>query len=408
MNELISCLSRMLSGNELYNAMKVLPEYDPSIRNADPATRLIALSSIYGVYVPTTASAEIYSKMYLALLHSLQKKNSIDAVKQYNLNYKITQGGSIQGILGGADSFTIIGTSGIGKSSAVNRAISLISTAIIELPRMKVIPALVIQCPFDSSVKGLLFEILRKVDELLDTTYYQKAVRSRATVDLLIGSVSSVCLNHVGLLVVDEIQNVANSKNGKALVRVLTQLINNSGISIGMVGTPESKVFFEQAMQLARRSLGLEYGPMPFGDDFIKVCDTLCHYQFVKSKFEMTDTLASWLYEHCGGVVSLLVSLMHDAQEIAILSGTEHVDISCFTEAYNSRLSMLHSYINPSVVMKVSPRKKPDVATSITKIKEDINKGCADIKTLAGIAKTQNIDVVELLKEVIQVEEVLV
>jgi len=50
---------------------------------------------------------------------------------------------------------------------------------------------------------------------------------SRATTDMLIGSVSQVALNHIGLLIVDEIQNVVNSKNGKSLVGALTQLINN-------------------------------------------------------------------------------------------------------------------------------------------------------------------------------------
>ena len=33
---------------------------------------------------------------------------------------------------------------------------------------------------------------------------------------MLIGSVSTVALNHIGLLVVDEIQNVVNSKNGSS------------------------------------------------------------------------------------------------------------------------------------------------------------------------------------------------
>ena len=74
------------------------------------------------------------------------------------------------------------------------------------------------QCPFDSSVKGLLLEVLRKVDEVLDSKYYQNALRARATTDMLIGSVSQVALNHIGMLVVDEIQNVANSKNGKSLI----------------------------------------------------------------------------------------------------------------------------------------------------------------------------------------------
>ena len=89
---------------------------------------------------------------------------------------------------------------------------------------------------------------------------------------MLIGSVSQVAINHIGMLVVDEIQNVANSKNGKSLIGALTQLINNSGISICMVGTPESSRFFESAIQLARRSVGLQYTTMSYDQYFQEFC----------------------------------------------------------------------------------------------------------------------------------------
>lgn len=175
--------------------------------------------------------------------------------------------------MGGSDSFTIIGTSGIGKSSAISRAINLITeNRIIEIEKtyLKIIPCIVVQTPFDSSVKGLLLEILRKVDEVLETKYYDNAIRARATTDMLIGVVSQVALNHIGLLVVDEIQNVFNSKNGKSLIGSLTQLINNTGISICMVGTPESTVFFESAMQLASVKTHLYLvKPVPYSGTYV-------------------------------------------------------------------------------------------------------------------------------------------
>ena len=151
----------------------------------------------------------------------------------------------------------------------------------IDSPYTKIIPCLVVQCPFDSSVKGLLLEIIRKADEILNSRYYENALRARATTDMLIGSVSQVALNHIGLLVVDEIQNVVGNKNGQSLVVMLTQLINNSGISICMVGTPKCKIFFEKEMQLARRSLGLEYGVMDYDDCFYELCKILFHFQYI-------------------------------------------------------------------------------------------------------------------------------
>ena len=246
----IDNVPEMKSGQELISSLTVLPEYDDSIRNENQAIRLMQLSDLYRMYIPSSMSLEIYSKLYLALLRSLQKKGTQAAVRQKYENYKRIQNQDYRGIIGGSDSFTIIGTSGIGKSSAISRAIELITEnqmIEVEEPYVKVIPCVIVQCPFDSSVKGLLLEILRKVDEALETHYYQNALRARATTDMLIGSVSQVALNHIGMLIVDEIQNVVNSKNGKSLIGSLTQLINNSGISICMVGTPECTPFFEQA-----------------------------------------------------------------------------------------------------------------------------------------------------------------
>lgn len=254
--------------------------------------------------------------------------------------------------MGGSDSFTIIGNSGIGKSSAISRSLSLLQAdGIIETqkPYAKIIPCVVVQCPFDSSVKGLLLEILRKVDEVIGSEYYKNALKIRITTDMLIGSVSQVAINHIGLLVVDEIQNVVNSKHGKSLVGMLTQLINNSGISICMVGTPESSMFFEQAMQLSRRSLGLQYQSLECDRYFYDFCCTLFSYQYTKHKAKISDTIINWLYEHSGGIVSAVVSLIHDAQEIAILNGKEILSIETLNEAYKRRLSMLHSYIEPTI-----------------------------------------------------------
>ena len=241
---LIEKLPEMLSGEELIQKMSILPIYEEEVcRNGSDAERLMKLSDLYNIYLPSQMSTEIYSKLYLAILRSLQKKGTKLAVQQMNSNKRNMNEATnsrgnqeYSGIIGGSDSFTIIGTSGIGKSSAISRALNLIMAnqiIYLEEPYVKIIPCITVQCPYDSSVKGMLLEILRKVDGELETTYYKNALRARATIDMLIGSVSQVCLNHVGLLIIDEIQNVVNSKNGKSLIGSLTQLINNSGISIG-------------------------------------------------------------------------------------------------------------------------------------------------------------------------------
>ena len=411
LSDIINILPVMKSGDDLLSALEVLPEYDDTIRNADVPARLMALSDLYRIYVPSQMSLEIYSKLYLALLRSLQKKGTKLAVLQRNQNYNAIIQQEYSGIMGGSDSFTIIGASGIGKSSAISRAITLITeNRVIEVgnPYTKIIPCISVQCPFDSSVKGLLLEILRKVDEVIDSEYYKNALRARITTDMLIGSVSQVALNHIGLLVVDEIQNVCNSKSGKSLVGMLTQLINNSGISICMVGTPESAVFFEQAMQLARRSLGLWYDVMEYGENFKEFCETVFTYQYVKQKTEITDVIMEWLYEHTSGNISVVVSLIHDAQEIAILNNNEVLNLESLNEAYQQRLSMLHGYIHPEQKKQTSRPKRKVSVKNVEVTEKDVNKGEFTIATLVVTAKDENLDIVQLLKQHMTVEEVAI
>ena len=412
LSDIIHILPSMKSGDDLLSSMEVLPEYDGAIREAEVPVRLMTLSDLYRIYVPSQMSLEIYSKMYLALLRSLQKKGTKMAVQQKNQNHKAVIQQEYSGIMGGSDSFTIIGSSGIGKSSAISRAITLITenrVIEVEKPYTKIIPCICVQCPFDSSVKGLLLEILRKADEMIESKYYENALRARTTTDMLIGSVSQVALNHIGLLV-DEIQNVCNSKNGKSLVGMLTQLINNSGISICMVGTPESAMFFEQAVQLARRSLGLRYDVMEYGTDFRRFCEIVFSYQYVKQRTEITDGIMEWLYEHTSGNISVVVSLIHDAQEIAILSGKEVLNLELLNEAYQKRLSMLHGFIHIEQKKQTSkPKRKESVTVTDvrTSVKEKYS-GDFTIADLVSVARDEDMDIVQLLKEHITVMEVAV
>lgn len=411
MIDIAAYLPKMKTGKELIDALTILPDYDVNICSKPAPTRLIALSDLYRIYVPSGMSIEIYNKLYLALLRSLQKKYTKIAIRQQKENYKAIRQQEYDSIMGGSDSFTIIGTSGVGKSSAISRAIALITeNRIIEItaPYAKIIPCITVQCPWDSSVKGLLLEILRKVDEILDSNYYANAIRARATTDMLIGSVSQVALNHVGLLIVDEIQNICNSKNGKNLVGMLTQLINNSGISIAMVGTPESEIFFQQALQLARRSLGLKYSAMPFGDYFKTLCQTLFSYQYTTQSCCFSDGITEWLYEHSGGITSAVVSLVHDSQEIAIMNDKDAIDIELLNIAYRNRMGMLHDYLHPHITPKKQTTTLPrnnEVIQPVENADEIENQFL--IAKAATRSKYEGIDIVAVLKDVFTIEEVV-
>lgn len=397
-------LNPMLAGEELRKALTILPTYQEEIQKESTVDRLLGLSNLYDIYVPSAMSMEIYSKLYLAMLRSIQKKNSKEAVRQYYENQKQMQQKENRGIIGGSDSFTIIGNSGIGKSSAIIRAVSLAGKG----NNSDIVPCVICQCPHDCSVKGMLLEILRKVDEVLGSSYLEQAIRSRATTDMLIGSVSTIALNHIGLLIVDEIQNVRTSRKGRSLMSMLIQLINNSGISIAMVGTPECVPFFEQEMQMARRALGLKYSALPYDDEFVQFCEVVFQYQYIKYPSEFSMEIADWLYEHSGGVISVVVSLLHDAQEIAILDGTERLDIKALQKAYKQRYEMLTGFIDLPKKKMVKSVTKRGSSVLVPVRQEDIQAPPFSVYEVAMEAKRTGKDAVTMLSKYIKIEEVAI
>ena len=405
MTDILKLIPPMLTGAELHKALEVNPEYDPNIRYSSAAERLMKLNVLYDVYYPFSMSSTIYSKMYLSTLRSLQKKTGKLAVQQRNSNH-FGNGQSYFGICN-ADSFTITGASGIGKSTAISRAISLMSGDNVitkTSPYCKLLPVLVIQCPWDSSVKGLFLSILKAIDEALDTSFYPNASKSRVTTDLLIGMVSNACLNHIGLLIVDEIQNVVKSRQGSALIGSLIQLINSSGISICMVGTPECIPFFEQDYKLARRSLGIHIREIPFDADFAGFCATLYQYRYVSGDMVLTDGIIKWLYDHSGGGTANVVSLIHDSQEIAILDGSETVTLKILNQAYSQRLGMLHGHIDLERVKMAAKRESAMDLPIVAERTQSFEKGL--LAQTAAEAKRKELSLLELLKQRISIIEV--
>lgn len=391
-------MSTMLTGKELKEKLLVLPYYDESIRYKSAAERLVKLEDIYKIYIPSQMTSEIYSKLYLSMLRSLSRKGAKESIRQKYENYKgIKLQNGYKGIIGGSDSFSIIGNSGIGKTTSIARALEVITeNRIIEIeePYCKIIPCVTVACPFDCSVKGLLLEILRQVDEQIDSHYYATATKYNPTVDRLLGTVGQVSLNHIGLLIVDEIQNVIKHRAGEQLISFLTQLINISGVAIAMVGTPEVESFFERVDYMSRRSIGLRYGACEFDSYFRRFCEIMFHYQYVQQESELTEGIILWLYEHSGGMLANVVSIIHDTQESAILSGREILNIETLKDTFEKRMGMMKQHIKP-IKLKDTTSKKEEV---ICLQKEE---ACQDDLSLVDIlqkGKNEKLDMVELLK----------
>lgn len=401
MNDILEKIPPMLMGEELEKALTCLPEYDPKICKANAGLRLMALNQLSELYIPSSMTFEIYSKIYLSMLHSLSKKQTTNAIRQGNLNHRGMQGTVCNSILGGSDSFSIIGKSGIGKSTAIAKSIELLGgmeTITLNNPYRVILPFANVQCPHDCSIKGLLLSILGQVDMAIGTDYRDKAVRARASIDVLIGMVSQVALNHILLIVVDECQNICRNKNGVNLVSAITQLINSSGISICLVGLSETENLFQSEMHLARRSIGLSYMESPYDDYFIEFCKIMFSYQYVAKPSFITPEIIETLYQCSGGVIGIVVSLLIESQQVAIMTGKEELTKELILHTFHSRMKSLQSFVATEPIKAQTstlPKKKPVIRES--KPKEKINNDITTIKHLIQQSKNEGIDIIDLL-----------
>ena len=125
----------------------------------------------------------------------------------------------------------------------------------------------------------------------------------------------------------------------------------------------------------------------------------------MKNPATLTDGIIHWLYEHSSGIISNVVSLVHDAQEIAILSGKEALDLETLKEAYHNRLSLLHGFIEPSIT--VTPKATTAKAATAIKLQESMTVDHPNlISELAALTRQNQTDIVAMLKEHMTIVEV--
>lgn len=365
MDDLKEQLNRYLSGEELIKALTILPPYRNGL--VEVADRLTALLDVYKIFIPNRRAVDIYNRLYMAILNSLEKKNTLLEVGLQNDNFRAIKGLKRYGVIGGLESFRVTGTAGLGKTSTVQRCSDIIANKILvsDNPYREIIPVLFIECVADGSFKSLLYAILQEVDRLLGTTYFKANRRDTTTVDALLAAVSNVLINHVAVLVIDEVERVANdSRKGITLINYLTQLVNQSNIAICFVGNESSNRYFETKEYLSRRMIGISISKMDYDEYYYNFVRILFNYQYTLHKVEYNAELARLLYKLSNGIPSMLISLFTETQRNGILSGTEQLTPSAFEATFKDNFSTMAPYIELDKV-NVSVKKE------VVEVKED-------------------------------------
>ncbi len=401
MDDLKTQLNQYLAGEELIRALTVLPPVRENLR--DVPERLAALLDVYKIFLPGKSVQDIYNRLYLAILNSLEKKNTLTATLLQNDNFRAIKGLKRYGVIGGLEAFKVTGVAGVGKTSSVRRCAEIISDKILvgHDPYLEVIPVLFVECVADGSFKSLLYSILQEVDRLLGTTYFVSNRHVTATVDALLAAVSNVLINHVAVLVIDEIERVANdSRKGVTLINYLTQLVNQSNIAICFVGNESANRYFMTKEYMSRRTLGVSLRKMEYDEYYYRFVQTLFCYQYTLHKTAFSAEFARVLYRLSNGSPSMIVSLFAETQRSVILSGQEELSPLAFEKTFREIFSNMAPYVETEK-FKVAVKKDKSEKTGQAPIPPD------EQYLLYGIWEKSGKDLqtfIDLLKDRIAVE----
>ncbi|GAA4895874.1 AAA family ATPase [Ferrimonas pelagia] len=301
-----------------------------------------------------------------------------------------------------AKSLSLIGCSGSGKSSTINRILATYPQVIyhpsdnfIQLPYLRM------ECPSNGSLKSLCLNFFREVDRALQTTDYEgKYARKRLGTEVLLSLMGQVANQRaVGVLVIDEIQRLTLSRSvsQEAMLEFFVALVNVVGVPVVLVGTPKARPIFEMELQAGRRSAGfgsLFWEPMKQGDmkinpktglprktEWIAFTDKLWRYQWLTSKDEvLSDEVRACWYDLSQGVLDIVVKLFVLAQLRAIATGLEKITVKLLKTVYYQELKPVHPMLDalrqddPELISQFSDLLLPSIDKRLLELRRQIEE----------------------------------
>lgn len=391
-NPWIEALPDSLTDQELFRALQGKIPYDEDERALDHYQREACIQSLTHVFVPLGATGEIARKIDAAIREGYVSRNPLvsgwnremgrlqECVRDRDADFSHLSGGNAN-----ACGFCLVGDSGMGKTSAVNHTLALYPQVLFHssyngaaFPCAQIV-WMRLECPQDASVKGLCSEFFMEFDRITGENTFQKfAASGRATTDQMIPQMAMLAQRHgLGLLVIDEIQNLSAAKSGGAqrMLNFIVQLVNKIGLPVLLVGTPPAIGLLSADLMTIRRSTGQQgmtcLHPLERDTyDWKGFTKGIWKYQWTAEKTPLSTELTDELHALSHGNIDAAIKLFMETQRLAIRNGrmgepeTMTPDLMRQAAAGDGfrlvlqRLALEESRRTASAVKK-APRKKP-------------------------------------------------
>lgn len=346
-NPFIEKLPPIRSINQVYNFLLVENVFTDFDRALPDEYKIHMLHKLKNLYLPTSRVLDLEKKISMLLRTGYIERNPLDK-KEYELLF--SQGVLYDKSYTYSDSFSLIGIPGVGKSRAIEKALSYYPKVIIhEAPISRFqIAWLKIDCAHDSSVRTICLAFFSEIDRLLGTNYVKDYGAKTFSPSAMVLNMRHLARLHaIGILVIDEIQYLLSGRgvSYEQIMNFFVSLTNQVGIPILLVGTMRAKEILQRDFRQARRSCGV--GDLVWGNfqqddkEWNALVKTIWDNQLLEEISELTPNLFELIYDRTQGVADILVKLLYLSQMRAIELGLKKIDGGLIKKVSDEDLQMV-------------------------------------------------------------------
>lgn len=353
-NPFIEALPPIFNKIDVINKIACYPEFNTEERNYDDHIRLHLIQRVFQYFQPLPVHLELESRISRIIRTGYVMRNPLKSnyIKELNNGYKdiLNKQITTNNYVTTSNGFSLIGVSGMGKSTVLSKILNTIPQVILhtkyrEKPFcMTQLTYLKIDCPFDGSLKALCLEFFSSVDRILSTNYFEKYSMARLSANAMLPIINQIARNiGLGLLVVDEIQNLSLAKSGgsEKMLNYFVSLINLS-IPVILVGTPKAMPILQGEFRQARRGQGdFVWDRLKKDSQWQLLIEGLWDYQWVRNPQPLTEEISNVLFDECQGIIDICIKLFFMAQVRAISSRKETITSKLIKKVADENLKLV-------------------------------------------------------------------